>query len=220
MDESLLLRQVPHSIEAEQAVLGSILIDPQCLPEIVESLTERDFYGKVNREIYATVYRMFTFGETVDPMTVLDQMKRNGVYDADTSRSYLFQLMDITPTAANFREYVAIVKDKSLLRQIYETAGELTALVQEGGETAQDVLNLAEQRIYDIRQGRDTRGLEPLSSILPRLLEHLSALSTQETDVPGMAMGFSDLDRALTGLHPSELILLAARPGMGKTSSP
>ena len=218
MEESLLLRSVPHSAEAEQAVLGSILIDPQCVPEIVEALTARDFYVTVNREIYETIYQMFTFGETIDPMTVLDHMKRNGVYHPDSSRSYLFQLMEITPTAANFREYIAIVRDKSLLRQVYETAEELSALVREGGETAQNVLNLAEQRIYDIRQGRDTRGLDPLSVILPKLFEHLSVLAAQNTDVPGMATGFADLDRTLTGFHPAELILLAARPGMGKTS--
>ena len=153
MDESsLLLRQIPHSIEAEQSVLGAMLIDARCIPDVVEALTGEDFYLKANREIYETIYTMFNFSATIDPVTVLDQMKLTGVYDENTSRSYLLQLMEITPTAANVKEYIRIVKDKALLRRIAETAGELTTLVQEGGETAQAVLDLAEQRGYAIRQ--------------------------------------------------------------------
>lgn len=218
MDEALLLRQIPHSVEAEQAVLGAMLIDARCIPDVVGELTGEDFYLKTNRDIYDTIYTMFSFSATIDPVTVLDQMKHNGVYDENTSRSYLLQLMEITPTAANVREYVRIVKDKALLRRISETAGKMTALVQEGGETAQSVLDLAEQQIYAIRQGRNTQGLEPLSKILVDVFDNLQELSLSGSDVPGMATGFADLDRTLTGLHPSELVLLAARPGMGKTS--
>ena len=218
MDESLLLRQIPHSVEAEQAVLGAMLIDPRCIPDVVESLTGEDFYLRANREIYETIYTMFNFSATIDPVTVLDQMKLTGVYNEDTSRSYILQLMEITPTSANVKEYVRIVKDKALLRRISDTAGDLTKLVQEGGETAQAVLDLAEQRIYGIRQGRNTQGLEPLSKILVDVFDHLQELSLAGTDVPGMPTGFIDLDRTLTGLHPTELVLLAARPGMGKTS--
>ncbi len=218
MDDALLLRQIPHSVEAEQAVLGAMLIDARCIPDVVGELTGEDFYLKTNRDIYETIYTMFSFSATIDPVTVLDQMKHNGVYDENTSRSYLLQLMEITPTAANVREYVRIVKDKALLRRISETAGEMTSLVQEGGETAQSVLDLAEQRIYAIRQGRNTQGLEPLSKILVDVFDNLQELSLSGSDVPGMATGFADLDRTLTGLHPSELVLLAARPGMGKTS--
>ena len=116
MDESLLLRQIPHSVEAEQSVLGALLIDPRCIPDVVEALTGEDFYLKANREIYETIYGMFNFSAAIDPVTVLEQMRRNGVYDENSSRSYLLQLMEITPTAANVMEYVRIVKDKALLR--------------------------------------------------------------------------------------------------------
>ena len=135
MEESLLLRQIPHSVEAEQSVLGAMLIDARCIPDVIEALHPEDFYLKTNREIYETIYAMFNFSATIDPVTVLDQMKQRGVYDENTSRNYLLQLMEITPTAANVKEYVRIVKDKALLRRIAETAGELTTLVQEGGET-------------------------------------------------------------------------------------
>ncbi|MBP3319589.1 MAG: replicative DNA helicase, partial [Ruminiclostridium sp.] len=189
----------------------------RCIPDVVESLTGEDFYLRTNREIYETIYTMFNFSATIDPVTVLDKMKELGLHQ-DNSRDYILQLMEITPTAANVKEYVRIVKDKALLRRISETAGELTALVQEEGETAQAVLDLAEQRIYGIRQGRNTQGLEPLSKILVDVFDRLQELSLSGSDVPGMATGFTDLDRTLTGLHPTELVLLAARPGMGKTS--
>jgi replicative DNA helicase len=218
MDETLLLRQIPHSVEAEQSVLGAMLIDTRCIPDVIEALTGEDFYLKANRDIYETIYQMFNFSATIDPVTVLDQMKKRGVYDENSSKSYLLQLLEITPTAANVKEYIRIVKDKALLRRIAETAGDLTALVQEGGETAQAVLDLAEQRIYGIRQGRSAQGLEPISKILVDVFETLQELSESGSEVPGMATGFGDLDRTLTGFHGSELILLAARPGMGKTS--
>ena len=131
MDESsLLLRQIPHSVEAEQSVLGAMLIDPRCIPNVVEQLTGEDFYLKPNRDIYETIYTMFRFSATIHPVTVLDQMKLRGVYDENTTSNYLLQLMEITPTAANVSEYIRIVKDKALLRRISETAGELTTLVQ------------------------------------------------------------------------------------------
>ena len=187
MDESsLLLRQIPHSVEAEQSVLGAMLIDPRCIPNVVEQLTGEDFYLKPNRDIYETIYTMFSFSATIDPVTVLDQMKLRGVYDENTTSNYLLQLMEITPTAANVSEYIRIVKDKALLRRISETAGELTTLVQEGGETAQAVLDLAEQRIYAIRQGKSSQGLEPLSKILVDVFDRLQELSMSGSDVPGM----------------------------------
>ena len=218
MDEALLTRQMPHSVEAEQAVLGSMLIDSRCVPEVVEELRGEDFYLRQNREIYETIYSMFNFSLTIDPVTVLDHMRQNGVYDENTSRNYLLQLMEITPTAANVKEYVAIVKDKALLRRIAETAGDLTALIQEGTGTAQEVLEAAEQRIYAIRQGRGAQGLEHISTVILSVYERLNELSAQDSEVPGLSTGLPDVDRAIAGLNKSDLILLAARPGMGKTS--
>ena len=147
MDEELLVRQMPHSVEAEQAVLGSMLIDVRCVPAVIEKLRPEDFYLKQNRDIYETIYSMFSLSETIDPVTVLDHMRLGGVFDENTSRSYILQLMEVTPTAANVGEYIEIVKDKSLLRRIAETAGDLTAMVQEGTGTAQEVLDAAEQKV-------------------------------------------------------------------------
>ena len=217
-EEALLTRQMPHSVEAEQAVLGSMLIDARCVPEVIEALKPEDFYLRQNREIYETIYSMFNFSVTIDPVTVLDYMRRGGVYDENTSRNYLLQLMEITPTAANVMEYVGILKDKSLLRRISETAGALTAMVQEGTGTGQEVLEAAEQRIYAIRQGRSVQGLEHISSVILSVYDRLAELSASDSAVPGLSTGLPDLDMAIAGLNKSDLILLAARPGMGKTS--
>ena len=217
-EDQLLLRQMPHSVEAEQAVLGSMLIDSRCVPEVIDQLRPDDFYLRQDREIYEAIYSMFNYSMTIDPVTVLENMKQNGVYDENQSRGYLLQLMDTTPTAANVKEYVSILKDKTLLRRVAETAGELTAQIQQGTETGQDMLEMAEQRIYAIRQGRAARGLTPISQVVIEAYERLNELAASDSAIPGLSTGLVDLDRAISGLNKSDLILLAARPGMGKTS--
>ncbi|MCD7946833.1 MAG: replicative DNA helicase [Oscillospiraceae bacterium] len=209
---------MPHSVEGEQAVLGSILIDARCLPDVLEALKPEDFYIQQNREIFETIYTMFNFSQTIDPVTVLDEMRHHGTYDETTTSNYLLQLMEITPTAANIKEYIGIVKDKTLLRRIAEVAGDLTGMVQEGTGTAQEVLEAAEQKIYAIRQGRSAQGLEHISSVILNVYDRLNVLAASENAIPGISTGLSDLDASISGLNPSDLILLAARPGMGKTS--
>ena len=217
-EEELLLRQMPHSVEAEQAVLGSMLIDSRCVPEVIDQLRPDDFYLRQNREIYESIYSMFNYSMTIDPVTVLENMKKNGTYDEANSRGYVLQLMDATPTAANVKEYVSILKDKTLLRRVAETAGELTAQIQQGTETGQDMLEMAEQRNSAIRQGRAARGLTPISQVMIETYERLNELAASDSAIPGLSTGLVDLDRAISGLNKSDLILLAARPGMGKTS--
>ncbi len=217
MDE-LLSRQMPHSVEAEQAVLGSILIDERCVPQVMEALKPEDFYLRQNREIYEAVCSMFNFSETIDPVTVLDKMKQNGTYDENTSYDYVRQLMVITPTAANVEDYINIVRDKSLLRRIAQESGAVLNLIQEGTATAQEALESAEQRIYAIRQGRSAQGLEHISTVILGVYDRLNELAASGSAVPGLSTGLADIDSAISGLNKSDLILLAARPGMGKTS--
>ena len=160
-NEDLLLRQMPHSLEGEQAVLGSMLIDPGCVKEVMDKLKGEDFYLRQNREIFETIYTMFSYSRPIDGITVFESLQKAGVSDENT-RSYLAQLMEITPTAANVMEYVAIVRDKALLRSVAQTAGEITALVQEGAGEAKDILEAAEQKIYAIRRGRSAQEMVPL----------------------------------------------------------
>ena len=216
--DELLLKQLPHSVEAEQAVLGSMLIDPRCVSEVIDKLRPDDFYLRQNKEIYETIYTMFNYSLTIDPVTVLENMKQNGYYDENQSRGYILQLMDATPTAANVGEYIEIIKDKTLLRRVAEAAGELTAMIQEGTATGQDILEAAEQKISAIRQGRAARGLIPISQVIIDVYDRLEELAASDRAIPGLSTGLRDLDRAISGLNNSDLTLLAARPGMGKTS--
>ena len=217
-NEDLLLRQMPHSLEGEQAVLGSMLIDPECIKDVMDKLQPGDFYLRQNREIFETIYSMFTYARPVDGITVAEEMQKNGTYDENTTRSYLVQLMEITPTSANVMEYVKIVRDKALLRSVAQAASEITAMVQEGTGTATDTLEAAEQRIFAIRRGQSAKDMVPIRQVLPDVLDRLSEMSESDTHLPGLSTGLSAVDAKITGLNKSDLLLLAARPGMGKTS--
>ena len=146
MDEQLIPRQPPYSVEAEQAVLGSILIDSRCVPDVIEAVSPKDFYLEQNREIFETVYTMFNFSQTIDPVTVLDKMRELGVYH-ENSREYILQLMEITPTAANAVRYAAIVKEKAMLRALGDASAEITQMVQDQVGTTSEMLETAEKKI-------------------------------------------------------------------------
>ena len=215
--EELLGKKTPYSAPAEQAVIGSMLIDPRCIPEVLEKLKADEFYIKLNRDIYETMYTMFAYGQTIDPVTVLDQMKVRGVYD-DSSEGYVAEVMRITPTAANVLEYAAIVRDRALLRRLGETADEINSMVYEGSGEAEAMLEAAERKIYALRQGRNVGGLMPISAVVQNVFDQLSEAAGSGEKIPGISTGLPDLDRVILGLNKSELVLVAGRPGMGKTS--
>lgn len=215
MDE-LLSRAMPHSPEAEQAVLGSMLIDADCIKDVMDKLQPQDFYLQQNREIFETIYSMFIYSRPIDGVTVAREMEKNGVYRDDT-RAYLLQLMEVTPTSANVMEYAGIIRDKALLRSMAKAAGDISAMVQEGVGTAGDLLSAAEQKIYAIRQGRGSQEMATVGAVLNDVMEQLAKL-TAGSEPPGLSTGLSAVDRKINGLNKSDLLLLAARPGMGKTS--
>lgn len=215
--EELLGRQAPHSASAEQAVIGSMLIDTRCIPDVIERLKGAEFYIQQNRDIFETIYAMFSYGQTIDPITVLDQMKTRGVF-RETSTAYIADLMRITPTAANVLEYAAIVSDRALLRNLATAADEINTLVYEGTGEAENMLEAAERKIYALRQGRVVGGLVPISTVVQTVYSNLSEAASSGQKIPGLSTGLNDLDRYILGLNKGELILIAARPGMGKTS--
>ena len=217
MDE-LLSRRMPYSAEAEQAVIGSCLIDPRCISELIAVLHSEDFYSEQNRDIYDTIYRMFTYSMTIDPVTVIDQMKQRGVYKEDRTPGYIRELMDVTPTSANAMKYAQIVRDQALLRSLITACDEVAEAAATGGSEAGTVLDLAERKIYALRQGRIIGGLIPASQVVQSVYANLSELAKSGKAVPGITTGLRDLDRRLMGLNKSDFILIASRPGMGKTS--
>ena len=216
--DELLLRQAPHSPQAEQAVLGSMLIDPDCIKDVMDKLQPEDFYLRANRDIFETIYHMFIYSRPIDGVTVAGEMEKNGVY-SDNTRDYLVQLMDVTPTSANVREYVQIVLDKSLMRQVAAAAGSISAMVQEGSGAAGDMLEAAEQKVYAIRRGRSAQNMVTVGMVLQDVMAHLAELTASGgKTLPGLSTGLSAVDAKINGLNKSDLLLLAARPGMGKTS--
>lgn len=217
MDEELTARQQPQSLEAEQAVLGSILIDSRCVADVIGVLKPEDFYLQQNREIYETIYNMFNFSQTIDPVTVLDKMRELGVYQ-DNSRDYVLQLMEITPTAANAVRYANIVREKAMLRGLAEAASDISETVYAQVGTPAEILESAEKKIYALRKGERGDSLEHIGTVLYKVFDHLAELAQSDSAIPGLSTGLHDLDMKINGLNKSDLVLVAARPAMGKTS--
>ena len=217
-NDALLTNQMPHSPQAEQAVLGSMLIDPDCIKDVMDKLRPEDFYLRANRDIFETIYHMFVYSRPIDGVTVAGEMEKTGVYN-DNTKDYLLQLMDVTPTSANVMEYVQIVLDKSLMRQVASAAGSISAMVLDGAGDAGDMLEAAEQKVYAIRRGRSAQNMVPVSMVLEDVMAHLAELTASGgKTLPGLSTGLSAVDAKINGLNKSDLLLLAARPGMGKTS--
>ena len=216
MDE-LLGKKIPYSSQAEQAVIGSMLIDPRCIAEVVKKLRADEFYVRANRDVYETILAMFSYGQTVDPVTVIDQMKVRGVYDENVP-GYLAEIMSITPTSANAMEYVTIIKDRALLRSISTVADEINAMVYEGSGSAEDVLEASEAKLHAVRETRGSGGLKEIRHVMQNVFDAMSAAAAAGSKIPGLSTGLPDLDDLILGLNKSELVIIAARPGMGKTS--
>ena len=217
MDEELTARQVPQSLEAEQAVLGSILIDSRCITDVVGTVQPEDFYLEQNREIFETIYTMFNFSQTIDPVTVLDKMKELGVYH-ENSRDYILQLMEITPTAVNVGRYAKIVQEKAMLRGLGQAATDIAEMVSDQVGSSSEILESAEKKIYALRKGERGDSLEHIGTTLHKVFDRLTELSLSDSAIPGLSTGLRDLDTKINGLNKSDLILIAARPAMGKSA--
>ena len=215
--DDIIVRQTPYSVEAEQAVLGSMLLDSRCVGDVIGVLKAADFYSTSNRDIFETVYSMFNYSQTIDPVTVLERMREGGVWK-DDSPAYIRDLMLITPTAANVMEYAAIVRDKALLRAILQAGVDISEMAVSGEGGAMNILEAAEKKVYGLRQGRNREGLEPISKILVEVCEQISLTGKSGQDMPGLPTGLRDVDRFIMGLNRSDSIIIASRPGMGKTS--
>ena len=217
MDEELLARQAPQSLEAEQAVLGSVLIDSKCLPDVIGIVKPEDFYLEQNRQIFETIYTMFNFSQAIDPVTVLDKMREMGYYQ-DNSRDYILQLMQITPTAANAVRYANIVRDKAMLRGLATAASDISETVYSQLGTPEEILESAEKKIFALRKGERGDSLEHIGVTLHKVFDHLTELSQSDSAIPGLSSGLVDLDKKINGLNKSDLLLVAARPAMGKSA--
>lgn len=211
-------RKLPFALDAEQSVLGSILIDPECFPQASELLTGDDFYISQHSAIFNAMQRLFLSSRNIDYVTLIDELVRSGDLSDDESKNYIRNVVAAVPTAANLIDYARIVKDKSTLRRLIEVCSEITdsAFAEEGDVSA--IVDIAEQKVFDIAQGKNTGDFSHVRDILLGVFEHLRKLNTDPASVLGTPTGFSGLDNLLVGMAPSDLILVGARPGMGKTS--
>lgn len=213
--------RLPYSVEAEQAVLGSIIIDPKCLNDVATSVKAEYFYIPQHREIYSTLAEMYELSQTIDFVSLLEKLKRDGVYDEAGGKAYLTQLVQTVPSAANVLTYVAIVRERYYARSLMTAAQDIIKDINDNALDSGRLLDSAEQRIYEIRQGREVTGLTHIKSVIENeTYDRLSKMADPETraDYIGIPCGIGELDRMITGLNKSDLIILGARPGMGKTS--
>ena len=213
--------RLPYSVEAEQAVLGSVIIDPKCLTDIATSMKTEYFYIPQHREIYAAMASMYELSQTIDFVSLLEKLKTDGVYDEAGGKAYLTELVQRVPSSANVLTYVAIIRERYYARALMTAAQGIIKDINDNELDSGKLLDSAEQRIYEIRQGRDITGLTHIKSVIENeTYDRLSKMNDPETrdDYIGIPCGIGELDRMITGLNKSDLIILGARPGMGKTS--
>ena len=213
--------RLPYSVEAEQAVLGSIIIDPKCLNDIAVQMKSEYFYIPQHREIYSVMSSMYELSQTIDFVSLLEKLKNDGIYDEAGGKAYLTQLVQNVPSVANVLTYVAIIKERYYARALMSAAQNIIKDINDNELDSGKLLDNAEQRIFEIRQGREVSGLTQIKNVIENeTYDRLVKLSDPETrnEYLGIPCGIGELDRMITGLNKSDLIILGARPGMGKTS--
>lgn len=213
-------REMPHSIEAEQSVIGAVLADPSVLPLVVEKIKPEYFYSDQHKAIYSIILRMFTGGSPVDIITVLNEAEKLHIFENSLEgKRYLAEIGNTLPSTSNIESYCKIVADKYFIRSLGYAARTILEDIQSGEHDSQLLLDAAEQKIYDIRQGRDVKGLIPISEAITEAYDRLGKISGPDKEkYVGARTGFTLLDSITSGLNKSDLIIIAARPGMGKTS--
>lgn len=217
MDINSINRIPPHNIDAEKSVLGSMLLDKEIIPSIIEILKKDDFYRDDHREIFLAILDLFNKANPIDLITVSEQLKTRGSLDSVGDIEYLSNLATSVPTTANAKYYAKIIEEKAILRKLIKASSDIVNLGYEASEEVNYVLDKAEKRIFDILEKRSVKGFSPIKDVLIETFNSLEELYNTKGAITGIPTGFLDLDYKISGLHNSDLILIAARPAMGKT---
>ena len=218
MDINSFGRVPPQSLEAEQSVLGSLLQDKEVLPIVAEILKSEDFYKEGHRHIYEAVMDLFDSGEPVDLVTVSDKLRQSGSLEAVGGVEYLTNIAFGVPTTANVSNYAKIVWEKSILRKLIKGASRVIDIGFEANDEVPDILDQAEKTIFDVMQQRNIKNIFHIKDIIGVNFNRLEELYNSKSDITGVPSGFADLDSKTAGFQKSDLIILASRPAMGKTS--
>ena len=208
----------PHDIEAEQAILGSMLTDKDAVVSALEVLKEDSFYREDNKAVFAAIQQLYNKNEPIDIITVKAELIEQGNFERVGGIEYLAGLPERVPTTANVEKYIKIVEEKAMLRSLIQMANEFIALGYDESEEADSILSAAEKAVYDLSQKKNTKGYAALKDILVENFNKLEELYNQKGNVTGIPTGFIDFDKKTAGLHNSDLIILAARPAMGKSA--
>ncbi len=210
--------KLPFSLIAEQSLLGSILIDPASVNTVADIISADDFYEEAHKQIYLGIHELFLLNHDIDIVTLIDTLVQKGIYDKSGGEEYLKSICEAVPSALNIKDYAKIVKEKSLLRQLINISDEIKDTAFSEQDSVESIIDSAERKIFSIAQGRDTKGFKHIREVLIDVHGHLKDLQDRPDEVQGTKTGFSGLDNMLAGMGNSDLILVGARPGMGKTS--
>ena len=213
-----LSRKLPFSFVAEQALLGSILIDPSAITEITEIISPTDFYLNEHAQIYTAMHELFIIDKDIVIPTLVDMLVSKGLYNKSGGIDYIKDLHQSVPNALNIKDYAAIVKQKSLLRTLIETCSDISDKAYSEEGKAEEIVEYAEGKIFDIAGGKDAKSFRHISDVLQNVYQELHELAETGEGARGTKTGFSGIDNVLAGMGNSDLILVGARPGMGKTS--
>ena len=212
------LNKVPFSLEAEQSVLGAIILDPEKIREVANVIHAEDFYLEQHRAIYEAMRELFLSNNTIDIVTLIDELVKSGTYDDAGGKSYVALLAQSVPSIANLPDYLRIIKDKALLRRLIEASSEISRLAYSAeGDTA-DILDRSEQLIFNIADKRETKGFSHIKDVILSNYKYLDDLQKNGVDALGTPTYFTDIDKHLIGMGKSDMVIVAARPGVGKTS--
>jgi len=212
------LRRTPWSPEAEQAVLGAMLLDQDAALKAVQVLEDASFYREAHRRIFRAMVQLLDRGDVLDPLVLRDELERRGDLEAAGGMDYLAELLDTVPTAANIEFHARIVRDKALLRRLIEVGTGLVQSAYEGRQDVSTLLDEAEQRVFEVSNARGTQEVVRIKELMWQAMERIEARDRGDESVRGIPSGFADLDGKTNGFQPSDLIIVAARPSMGKTS--
>ena len=213
-----LLKKLPFSLVAEQSLLGSAIIAPEALDEVVGIISADDFYISEHARIFATIKELFANNKDIDFVTLVAALVKNGVYSESAAADYVNQLVQKGNNALNVKDYARIIKDKALLRQVIGACEDISDKAYGEGEDASKLVEYAEKTIFDISQGKDTRNFRRIDDVIKDVFQNLHDIAINGQGVNGTKTGFSGIDTVLAGMGDSDLILVGARPGMGKTS--
>ena len=217
-NQDSLVRKLPFSLIAEQSLLGAVLVDPESFNEIADLVAVSDFYMEEHQQIFSAMHELFLTSRDIDVVTLIDMLVQKGIYTKSGGEQYIRTIAEVVPNALNVKDYARIVKDKSILRQLIGACEEVTDTAYSEQDDVAHILDSAENKIFAIAQGKDTKNFRHIREVIGDVYAHLHEMNVNKGEAQGTTTGFTGLDRMLAGMGDSDLILVGARPGMGKTS--